>query len=233
MASQAVLVRVLSDFARTLVSNYAIGDVLYDLVERVTEVLDLAGAGVTLEADGRMTTATAFSERVARLERVQEEAQTGPCVEAHRTGQPVLVADIGDEAERWGEFVAAARDVGISAVAGIPMQLGPARLGALNLYAAGPRSWSEEDVAVAQVLADMATSYLASASALEQSRRTAEQLEEALRSRVLIEQAKGMLAAERNVSVDRAFELLRDHARNHNASLRSVADAVVRLGLRP
>jgi AmiR/NasT family two-component response regulator len=88
-------------------------------------------------------------------------------------------------------------------------------------------------VRAARVLGDMAASYVANASDLEQSRRTTEQLREALESRIIIEQAKGMLASEYRISVDQAFVVLRDHSRRHGASLRGVAEAVVTLGLRP
>jgi AmiR/NasT family two-component response regulator len=113
------------------------------------------------------------------------------------------------------------------------MRLDDEVLGAMNIYSAEPRLWTDDEIATAQVLADMATSYLVNASELEKSRRTSEQLQEALQSRVVIEQAKGILSAERRISMDEAFETLRRHARNHNANLRAVADAVVNLGLRP
>lgn len=106
-------------------------------------------------------------------------------------------------------------------------------LGALNLYADQPRQWSDDDLAAARVLADMATSYIVNASELERAQRTAEQLQEALDSRIVIEQAKGILAADGRLEMDQAYQVLRRHARNHSASLRSVAEAVVNLGLRP
>lgn len=233
MVDEPRLLKVVSDFAQTLVSDYAIADALHDLVERVTELLDLKGAGVLLDDDGRVKFATAINEVVAGVERVQERAQAGPCVEAHRSGQVVPVTDLRQDPGRWPAFTEASLQAGIFAVVGIPMQVNGTRLGALNLYAEGPRAWSEDELAVAALLADMATAYVTNASALEKARRTAEQLQEALDSRVVIEQAKGMLAVERGISVDEAFERLRAHARRHRASLRSVAEAVVRLGMRP
>jgi GAF domain-containing protein len=233
MVDQAVLVRVLSDYARTLAGNYAIGDVLHDLVERVTEVVGVAGAGVSLAENGQIKFATAINDAIATIERVEEATQVGPCVDAHRSGDVVLVTDLRDDPLRWAAVAEAALDVGVIGVAGIPMHLDGTEVGALSLYASERRDWSPEEVSVARLLADMATAYVAHASALQQARRMSEQLQEALTSRVVIEQAKGMLAAERKISVDDAFEVLRAHARRHHASIRSVADAVVHLGLRP
>jgi GAF domain-containing protein len=106
-------------------------------------------------------------------------------------------------------------------------------LGALNLYHHARREWSDEDVGTATLLAAVATAYVANAARLDQFRQTTEQLQEALNSRVVIEQAKGVLAGERKISVDEAFKRLRGHARRHQTSLRAVAEAVVNIGLRP
>lgn len=233
MADQELLVRVLSEFAHTLAGNFAVSDVLHDLAERVNEVLGVPGAGVSLADRGSVRFVAAIDEVTAAIERVQEDTQEGPCVDAYRTGELVLVADIRDDPGRWPRFAVRARELGIVAVAGIPMNWNGTRLGALDLYATARRDWPMGDVAAAQVLADMATCYVAHASELQRSRRTVEQLQEALKTRVVIEQAKGMLAAERSISVNEAFELIRGHARSHSASLRAVGEAIVNLGLRP
>jgi len=233
MVDQAMLIRVLSDYARTLAGDYAIGDVLHDLVERITELVGVAGAGVSLAENGQIRFATAINDAIATIERVEEDTQAGPCVDAHRSGDAVLVPDLRDDPHGWPAVAKAALELGVIGVAGIPMHLDAVELGAVSLYATERRDWSADDVSVARLLADMATAYVAHASALQQSRRLTEQLQEALDTRIVIEQAKGMLAAERKISVDDAFEVLRAHARRHHASLRSVADAVVNLGLRP
>lgn len=233
MADRELLMRVLSEFARILAGNFAVSDVLHDLAERAIEVLGVPGAGVSLAESGSIRFVTAIDEVTAAIERVQEDTQEGPCVDAHRTGALVLVADLRDVPERWPTFATRAREIGIVAVAGIPMHWNGTRLGALGLYATARRDWPTDDVVLARVLADMATCYVAHASELERSRRTVEQLREALESRVVIEQAKGMLAAERRISVNEAFELIRGHARSHSASLRAVGEGIVNLGLRP
>lgn len=232
MVDQALFPRMLSEFARTLVVRYEISDVLYDLADRTTKLLGVAGAGVSLGEGGRLRFVTGVNEATVRVEQTQERTQQGVCVEAYQTGEVVRV-DVADLAGRWEEVEAELRAVGFAAVVGIPMRLDDEVLGAVNVYSAERRTWSDEEVATARVLADMATSYLVNASELERSRRTAEQLNEALQSRIVIEQAKGILSAERKISMDQAFEALRKHARDHNAHLRTVAEAVVNLGLRP
>ncbi len=233
MADQHLLTRTLSEFAATLVRGFAISDVLHDLAERVTVMLGVDSAGVSVQESGKLRVVAALDERSRRLQQVQERAQAGPCVDAWRSGQAVTVTDLSECASSWGTYPQQAREAGIVAIAGIPMRLAGKGIGALDLYSTRRRVWSADDLAAAHVLADMATCYVLNASELDRQRRINKQLQEALDSRVIIEQAKGVLAAELGVSVDRAFELMRRHARSHNANLRAVAKAVVHLGLRP
>jgi AmiR/NasT family two-component response regulator len=104
-------------------------------------------------------------------------------------------------------------------------------MGTLDIYDMRPRTWEDDDLEASLLLTDMAVSYVANASELERSERIREQLQQALESRVVIEQAKGMIAAERGVGIDEAFKVLRQHARARNANLHDVAQAVVNLGL--
>jgi GAF domain-containing protein len=233
MADQKLLTQTLSEFAATLAQGFTISDVLHDLAERATAVVGADSAGVSLQHAGHLRFVTALDERSSHLERVQENGQAGPCVDALRAGKAVAVHDL-DEAERgWAAYGQAAREAGIAACAGIPMLLNGQKIGTLNIYSNTRRDWSEEDLDAARVLADIATSYVINASKLAQQRRISEQLQEALASRIIIEQAKGVLAAERGISIDEAFQCLRRHARSHRAPLRTVAEAVVNLGLRP
>jgi AmiR/NasT family two-component response regulator len=118
-------------------------------------------------------------------------------------------------------------------VLGIPLSTNDQALGAMNIYSLTERDWHPSDVRVARVLCDMAASYVVNASELDQARRTAEQLQEALESRIIIEQAKGVIANEQRITVEEAFVILRRHSRRQGASLRAVSQAVVELGLRP
>jgi len=233
MADQRLLMRALSEFAHTLAQGFAVSDVLHDLAEQVTAVLGVDGASVSVQDGDRLQFVTALDERATALEGVQDAAQAGPCVDAWRSGDVVAVADLRQGPHRWDEYEQAAREAGVAAIASIPMRCDGHSIGTLDLYSTSPREWSDDDLESARILADMATSYVVHASALNRERRLNEQLREALESRIVIEQAKGVLAAERGISVDAAFEVLRRHARSHSATLRSVAEAVVSLGLRP
>lgn len=231
MARDAVLVRVPADLVRT--RRFDICHALYDLTTQVTAVLHVASAGISLVQDGRLRSVTAMDETTASLERVQEDHQAGPCMEAFRTGEPLLVTSLDQVEAGWPAFVELARSLGFASTAGIPLRLEGVSFGALDLYHTSPRDWSGDDVQMARVLADVASGHVLTASELERQQRMTEQLQRALDSRVVIEQAKGMIAAERKISVDQAFEILRKHARSHNADLRSAAEAVINLGLRP
>lgn len=223
----------LAGFARTLAHGYEVTDVLHDLTDRIRTVLGITGAGVSLLRGDRLGFVTSDSEAMASLEKVQEEHQQGPCVDAARSGAVVSVADVALFAERWPVYAAHAAEVGVRAVAGIPMRLNGSTIGAVDLCDAAPRRWSDRELATARVFSDIATSYVINASQLDQQRRTAEQLHRALESRIVIEQAKGIISAHHRVSVDEAFQVLRKHSNDHHASLRATADAVVNLGLRP
>lgn len=219
------------EFARTLTGRFDISDVLNDLAARVPGALDIAGAGVSLLSGTKLSFATANSERVATLERVQEERNSGPCADAIADDKDVLIRDLGEHAQRWPEYAAVAASLGIVSVAALPLR-NSVKLGALDLYDTRVRDWTPAEVTTARVFADIATGYVLSASELERERRTVEQLELALESRVVIEQAKGIIAHANGISVNAAFVRLRTYARSHGANLREVAKAVVSLGLR-
>ena len=231
MYDHSLFLRTLSEFSAKLLSSYDIDTVLQDLMERLREVLALDGAGVALSKNGRLEFATAVPKRLAELERTQIQHQTGPCVDAYRSGQVVTITDLHGHRDRWPEYCTVAERLGMSSVAGIPMRLTGNAFGALNLYGAGARSWPQDDIAAAVVMADMATSYLINASQLRQQDQLNEQLQGALESRAIIEQAKGIVAHGHDITVDQAFKHIRTHARAHNVTVRSVAEAIVRLGM--
>ncbi|MGB3828267.1 MAG: GAF and ANTAR domain-containing protein [Ornithinimicrobium sp.] len=221
----------MSGFARLLLTPYDVDATLQELAEKATEVLGLAGSGVSLMVGEHLVFGTAVPARVAALEHAQVASQEGPCVQACHIGDVVAVADLARKSDGWDAYRAVAVKHGIGAVAGVPMSLNGQVVGALNLYAEGPRDWSAQDLAAVQVLADMCTGILINASQVRQQEQLTEQLQRALNSRVVIEQAKGIVANAHEVSVDQAFERIRRYARDRNATLRSVAEAVVNLGL--
>ncbi|MEW6470950.1 MAG: GAF and ANTAR domain-containing protein [Actinomycetota bacterium] len=228
------LLEALSNFAHTVAGRFDVGEVLYRLAENVIVILDVVGAGVSVADDqGNLRPVTGVNQLTTQLEEVEEANQQGPCVDAFQKGEVIRVARLSEEAHRWPDWSAEAKRQGVEAVLGIPLCAQDSTIGAMNIYSSEPREWRDADVRVAQVLGDMAAGYVAHASDLQQSRRTTEQLREALESRIIIEQAKGMLASDYQISVDDAFAILRTHCREHGATLRSVAEAVVNLGLRP
>jgi len=228
---QTQFLHTLSRFAVVLPARYDLEATLSDLTESVTAVLGLSGSGVTMAEDGRLRFVTAVSQASGELEHNQEAEQAGPCRDAYDTGEVVRVTDVREEHTRWPEFSATAERLSVAGVAGIPMRLADQIIGALNLYSSEPRAWTDEDIAVAGVLADVATSYVVNASKLRQQEQLSEQLQEALESRVVIEQAKGITAQQHAISIDQAYQRMRRHARNNNASLRVVAEAIVAVGL--
>jgi GAF domain-containing protein len=232
MARVDQLFVVLRHFASAMAHRYEVNDLLYELCDHAVQIFDATGAGVSVAAESdRLRFVVATTEQVRRIEQAQEDGQQGPCVTAFTIGRPVVVREL-DEMSAWPSYRPAAEELGLHAVLGLPLTLGERRLGAMNVYNASPRDWDDDDLAAAQVLADMATASLLRAGELQETRRLSAQLTEALHSRVVIEQAKGMLARDHATSVDVAFERLRAYARRHQTSLRSVAQAVVERDLR-
>jgi GAF domain-containing protein len=232
MPDREQLVASLAAFARAMTESYDVDEALTRLGEALADAIGVTGIGISVtDPDGLLRYATATNELVAEIERVQEEAQLGPCYEAFKIHRPVLVSDI-DERPDWVEFRDAASRLGLRAVAGVPMSVRRDVLGAVNLYEVEQRTWTPEDIEIAGLFSDMAAGYLVH-TALEHSRALAEQLQSALDTRIAIEQAKGVLAAEWRVSIDEAFQHLRSHVRRQGMTLHDAAIAVVNGSFRP
>ena len=232
MYDHSLFLRMLSEFSARLLSPYDVEVELRELMERLTEVLGLDGSGVALARDGRLEFITAVPDRLAELEMAQLNSRAGPCMSAYLSGEVVAVPDLDALRDQWPEYCAVAGRLGLLSVAGIPMRLSGTTFGAINLYGAGAHAWPEEDISAAVVVSDMATNYLVNASKLRQQEQLNEQLQRALDSRAIIEQAKGIIASENDTTVEHAFSRIRAHARNHNVAIGSVAEAIVRLGLK-
>ena len=161
-----LLFDVLKRFAGTLAHTYHVADALYELTEYAVEVLTATSAGVSLaDAGGALKFVTASSEAAAEIELVQQESRQGPCHQAYATATAVIVRDIV-ETTRWPIYRNKSQELGLRAVAGIPLTTGDRHLGAINVYDNQPRDWTPEDISTARVLADMATSYIVHASEL-------------------------------------------------------------------
>lgn len=225
MTSTEALVDVLRAFARTLVTHYEVGEVLDRLCDHCIRLLPISSAGVTLaqEEDGLRLQAVAASDSVAeRLEQAQLELGEGPCLDAWRRGAQILVPDLARD-PRYPAFAQTALAAGIRAAHSVPLRFEAECVGALNLFAGQPLALTEQDAETAQVLADVATAYILHAQTVSSTAKLAEQLQHALESRVVIEQAKGRLAERLGVSVDEAFDYLRRYSRSRGLRLRHVA----------
>jgi GAF domain-containing protein len=168
MYDQRLFLQTLSRFAVVLPARYDLEAALSELTVSVIAVLGLCGSGVSMAEDGRLRFVTAVSQASGELERSQQEQQAGRCRDAYQSGEVIRVMDVRQESTRWPEFSAIATRLSVAGVAGIPMRLDDQIIGALNLYSPEPREWSDVDIAVATVLADVATSYVVNASKLRQ-----------------------------------------------------------------
>jgi hypothetical protein len=215
--------------ADTLVADYDIIDLLDQLVAHCVELLAADAAGLLLgDAHGQLRVAAASSEDANTMEMLQLQADEGPCVEAYQTVAQVRVPDLADVIERWPTFVAAvARGGAFRSVHALPLRLRGQAIGAVNLFHHTPGPLPGADLALGQALADVATIGILSERAIRRGEVVNEQLQTALNSRVIIEQAKGVVAQRLGVGMDVAFDRLRRHARNHNLRLADLARQAV------
>jgi transcriptional regulator with GAF, ATPase, and Fis domain len=210
--------------ADTMVADFDVIDFLHMLTDRSVRLLAASAAGVVLaDPRGELRVAAASSEAAELVELFQIQNDEGPCLDCFRTGKPVSAAGLSAQDRRWPRFGAAAAQAGFDAVEALPMRLRDQVIGALNLFRASSGTFDPVDLRIGQALADVATIGLLQDRYVRRSEAVAEQLQGALNSRVVIEQAKGKLAERLSVDMDRAFGLLRDYARNNNQQLTDVA----------
>ncbi|MEV4604161.1 GAF and ANTAR domain-containing protein [Amycolatopsis sp. NPDC049253] len=222
------LARAFVALADTLVADFDVGDFLGMLTGQVVDLVDVAAAGVILRgAHDRLEVAATSSHRAELLELFAVQADDGPCVDCVRSGAPVSSPDLQDSARRWPRFAAAARECGFRSAHALPMRLREQVLGGLTLLGTEPRGVGADDLALAQALADVATIGILQQRTIEHGDQLSAQLQTALNSRVLIEQAKGVLAEHGGVSMDEAFGHLRGYARGHHRRLTELAAEVV------
>jgi GAF domain-containing protein len=218
---------LLAKISQTLITDYGIADVLHDLCDDVVDLLPVRGAGVMLADDrDRMHFVAASDRRVALIEVLQEQFGEGPCLDAYRHGTEVLVADLGTD-DRYPRFSPAALEQEMKSAHAFPMRVHERLIGALSVYADEVVDLDEAETDALRTLAASATAFILNHRALDEAVELAGQLQVALNSRIVIEQAKGRLAEQLEIDVSEAFLRIRKHARDQGLKLRDVAQQLV------
>jgi GAF domain-containing protein len=227
VAREAVLARAFVRLADTLASDFDIVDFLHGLSEDSVEILRAAAAGVMLaDARGGLRLIASSDERTRLLELFELQRAQGPCLDAYSTGRAVQ-ASAADSRARWPVFAPQAARAGFRVMCAVPLRVRTDVIGALNLFRSSDEPFTDTEMEIAQAMGEMAAIGLIQERAARERNLLAAQLQAALNSRVIIEQAKGMIAEYLTTTVDDAFTLLRDYARYHNRKLSEVAGDVI------
>ena len=222
------LARVFVELADTLVADFDVIDLLHTLAERSVELLDADAAGLILaDPRGQLHVLAATTDQARVLELFELQNSEGPCLDCFSSGQPVVNVDLAEVELRWPLFREASRAAGFRSVHALPLRLRGEVIGAMNLFCRHRSALSDDDIAIGQALTDVATIGLLQERTVRLGEVLAEQLQGALNSRILLEQAKGILAERTGADVDSAFSLMRAHARRTNQQLGAVAAAVI------
>ena len=223
------LATIFVEVADTLVDEFDLLDFLHTLTDRAGSLVGAAAAGLMLSDErGRLEFMAGSDENVRLIELFQLQNEQGPCLEAFRTGQPVINVDLAAAADRWPLFAPRATAAGFRSVHAFPLRLHGQVIGALNVFGdTKGGNFEGADIPIMQALADVATIGLMQERAIRRNEALTEQLQGALNSRIIIEQAKGALAQVHGVTVDEAFNQIRAYARSNNRRLTEVANLVV------
>jgi serine phosphatase RsbU (regulator of sigma subunit) len=228
MPREALLARTLVELADTLVDDFDVVELLTMLTDRCVEVLDVAAAGLMLAyPGGELRVMASSSDAMRLLELFELQSEEGPCPDCYRTGKPIVNHRLTASGGPWPRFGPRAVEAGFRSVHALPMRLRDVTIGALNLFRTDEGALNDADVAAAQALADVATITVLHHHAASDARLVNEQLHHALNSRVVIEQAKGVVAERAGLDMSQAFSALRNHARSHNLRLVDVAEDVI------
>jgi GAF domain-containing protein len=222
------LAAIFVEAADTLIDDFDLIEFLHMLTERATDLVGAAATGLVMaDARGRLEFMAASDENAKVLELFQLQNEEGPCLEAFLSGQPVINVDLAATAGRWPRFAPRATSAGYHSVHAFPMRLRQQVIGALNVFGGTKGGdFADGDVSIMQALTDIAAIGLLQERTIRQSEILTEQLQGALNSRIVIEQAKGAVAQACGISVDEAFTAIRRYARDHNRKLTDVAHAV-------
>jgi len=228
MTREQRIVETFVELADTMVDDFDVVEFLHRLTERCVELLDCAEAGLLLaDAAGRLRVMASSSERSEALELLEAQNDEGPCFECYRLAQPVFSEDLSAEGERWPTFAPLALDKGFLSVQAVPMRVRGETVGALNLFRDERGRLAESDMPLGQGMADIAAVALLQERIVREARGVVQQLQGALTSRVVIEQAKGVLAERAGIGVEEAFARMRAHARARNVLLSELARGLI------
>ena len=229
MPREADVIQALIEMADTLVEDYDVIDVLTGLTDRCVNLLGVSAAGVMLvdPHDGDLRLVASSSEAMRLLELFEMQTQEGPCIDAFRTGQPVEHEILWVGSRRWPQFSSAALEAGFKSVLALPLRLRDVTIGGLNLFCVGQAAIDERNMIVARAFADLATISVLQHRAATEAQRLNEQLADALASRILIEQAKGVIAERIGLNLGEAFLRLRHYARKNQLRLTDVAHTAI------
>jgi GAF domain-containing protein len=228
MPRESLLAQTLVELADSLVDDFDVVELLTLLTDRCVEVLGVAAAGIMLvSTEGELGVMASSNEATRVLELFELQCQEGPCLDCYRSGTPIVAADLTTDNGRWPHFAVESLSTGFRSVHAVPMRLRGTTIGALNLFGKGAGTLDESDGRAAQAFADVATIAILQNRALLAAQVVNNELRHALQSRVVIEQAKGVLAERAAIDVDEAFTYLRAFARNHSRRLVDVAHEVI------
>lgn len=228
MTRETEIMDALLTMADTLVDDFDVVDLLTALTDRCVNLLNISAAGVMLagsDRDLRLIASSSEAMRILELFELQEDE--GPCLDAYRTGEAVEQLDLQSGQVRWPRFAPVALESGYRSVLALPLRLRQTTIGALNLFNESVMVVSEADIVVARAFADLAAISVIQHRVMSESQLLNEQLAHALRSRITIEQAKGVIAERAGIDLQEAFGRLRGYARNHNLLLTDVARSAV------
>ena len=223
------LATIFVEIADTMVDEFDLIEFLHMLTDRTADLVGAAAVGLLLaDNDGRLEFMAGSDENVKLLELFQLQTHEGPCLEAFRTGHPVINVNLGKATPRWPRFAPRATAAGFQSVHAFPMRLRSQVIGALNVFGdTKGGDFSDGDVPIVQALADVAAISLLQERAVRRGEVLSEQLQGALNTRIVIEQAKGAVAQAQRISVDEAFARIRKYARNNHRKLTDVAYSIV------
>ena len=234
MNRESMLARTLVELADNLVDDFDVVELLTLLSHRCVEILDVAAAGLMLAGpDGELRVMASSSDAMRVLELYEIQSREGPCLDAYSTGLPVVNRNLSAAQVPWPRFATVARAAGYQSAHALPMQLRGSVIGALNLFRTDRGTMTSEDIEIAQAFADVATIAILQNRVAAEAQMLNEQLTHALQSRIVIEQAKGMVAERLGLDMEQAFARLRTHSRNHNLRLVDLCDAIIAGAIAP